>query len=61
LGRKPFISSGLEEKLVEYLLLTERKYFGCTRGDVRRLDFQLAVQNKIPSPISIAKEAADKD
>jgi hypothetical protein len=29
----------LEEKLVEYLLVTERKYFGCTRDDVRRLAF----------------------
>jgi hypothetical protein len=48
-------------KLVEYLLLIERKHFGCTRDDVRRLAFELAVQNKIPSPFSIAKEAADKD
>jgi hypothetical protein len=40
LGRKPINPPALEEKLVEYLLLTERKYFGCTRDDVRRLDFQ---------------------
>jgi len=61
LGRKPNIPPALEEYLVEYLLLIERKYFGCTRDDVRRLAFQLSVQNKIPSPFSIAKEAADKD
>jgi len=61
LGRKPTIPPALEEKLVEYLLLIERKYFGCTRDDVRGVDFQLNVQNKIPSPFSIAKEAADKD
>jgi hypothetical protein len=61
LGHKPIIPPGLEKKLVEYLLLIERKYFGCIRGDVRRIPFQLAVQNKIPSPISIAKEAAGKD
>ena len=42
-------------------LLIERKYFGCTGDDVRRPAFQLAVQNKIPSPFSIAKEAAGKD
>jgi hypothetical protein len=41
--------------------LIERKNFGCIRDDVRRLAFQLAVQNKIPSPFSIAKEAAGKD
>jgi len=57
----PIIPPALEEKLVEYLLLTERKYFGFTRDDVRRLAFQLAVQNKIHSPFSITKEAAGKD
>jgi len=60
LGCRPITPPALEEKLVEYLLLIERKYFGCTRDDVRRLAFQLAVQNKIPSPFSIAKEAARK-
>jgi hypothetical protein len=61
LGRKPIIPPVLEEKLVEYLLLIERKYFGCTPDDVRSLALQLAVQNKIPSPFSIAKETACKD
>jgi len=60
LGRKPIIPAALEETLVEYLLLIERKYFGCPRDDVRRLTFQLAVQNKIPRPFSITKEAAGK-
>jgi hypothetical protein len=57
---KPIISPALE-KLVEYLLLIARKYFGCTRDGVRSLASQFAVQNKIPSPFSIAKEAAGKD
>jgi len=61
LGRKSIIPPALEKKLVEYLLLIEPKYFGCTRDDVRSLGFQLVVQNKIPRPFSIAKEAADKD
>jgi hypothetical protein len=39
----------------------EQKYFGNTRDDVRRLTFQLAVQNKIPTPFSTATETADKD
>jgi len=42
-------------------LLIERKYFGCTRDNVRRLAFQLAVHNKIPNPFSFAKEAAAID
>ena len=61
LGSKSNIPPALEENLVEYLLLTERKYFGCTPDDVRRLAFQLAARNKIPSPFSIAKETAGKD
>ena len=61
LGRKPIIPPVLEERSVENLLLIERKYFGCTRDDVGSLDFQLAVQNKIPSQFSIAKAAAGKD
>jgi len=61
IGRKPIIPPGIEEKLVAYILLIERKYFGCTRDDVRRLAFQLAVQNKIPIPFSIAKGSAGKD
>ena len=63
LGRKPIIiiPRALEEELVECLLLIERKYFGCTRDDVWRPAFQLAVRNKIPNPFSMAKEAAGKD
>jgi len=61
LGLKPIIPLALQEKLIEYLLLIERKYLGCTRDDVRMLAVQLAVHNKIPSPFSIAKEAAGKD
>jgi len=61
LRRKPIIPRALEENVVEYLLLIEREYFGCTRDDVRRLAFQLAAQNKIHSPFSVAIEAAGKD
>jgi hypothetical protein len=61
LRRKPIIPPALEEILVDYLLLIERKYFGCTQDDIRRLAFQLAVQNKIHSPFSIANEAAGKN
>jgi len=40
LGCRPIISPAVEEKLSVCLLLLERKYFGPTWGDVRRLDFQ---------------------
>jgi hypothetical protein len=58
---KPIVPPPLEGQLVEYLLLIGRKYFGCTRDDVRRIVFQLAVQKKISNPFSFAKEAVGKD
>ena len=61
LDRKPIIPPALAEKLVEHLLLIERKYVGCTPDDIRSIAFQLPYQNKIPSPFSVAKEAAGKD
>jgi len=60
-GRRPIIPPAPEEKLIKYLLLIERKYFGFTRDDVRRQAFQSAVHDKILIPFSIAREAAGKD
>jgi hypothetical protein len=60
LGRKPIFPLALEEKLVEYLLLIGRKYFGCTRYDVRSLAFHLAVQNKITDPFQLPKKQQAK-
>ena len=61
LGRKPVFPLALEEKLVDHLLLMEKRYFGFTRSDVTRLAFQLAKRNDIQNPFSVAKEAAGKD
>jgi len=61
LGCKPIILPALEEKIVKYLLVIERKYCGCTRDDVIRLAVQFPVHNKTASPYSISKEGADKD
>ncbi|KAJ4447454.1 hypothetical protein ANN_09461 [Periplaneta americana] len=61
LGRKPTLPASLEEKLDDYVLIMERKYFGCTRNYVKRLAYQLAKQNNIPNQFSIVKEVAGKD
>lgn len=60
LGRRPVLSKNLEAKLVDYLLLMEKKFFGLTRQDVKTLAYQLAVQNDLPNPFSSEKETAGR-
>ncbi|KAJ4430541.1 hypothetical protein ANN_19129 [Periplaneta americana] len=57
LGRKPTLPAPLEEKLVDYVLIMEKKYFGCTRNNVKRF----AYQNNIHNQFSLLKEVAGKD
>lgn len=47
LGRKPILPLSLEEKLVDYILFMEARYYGLTRMDVRKMAYQLAVKNNI--------------
>lgn len=61
LGKKPVLSPELEEELVQYLLLMDKKFFGLTRRDVRSMAFQLAKRNNIPHPFSLLRESAGKD
>ncbi|GBP18462.1 Modular serine protease [Eumeta japonica] len=49
LGKKSVLSFDLEQKLVEYLLFMEQKYYGLTRMNVRRMAFRLATKNNIPN------------
>lgn len=52
LGRKPIIPEALEEELVQYLLIMERKFYGLTRQDVRQLAYQLCERNGLKHPFS---------
>lgn len=47
LGRPPTLPPHLEDQLVSYLLEMEKRYFGLTRSDVKRLAYQLASINNM--------------
>lgn len=52
LGRKPIMSSEMEDELVQYLLTMEHKFYGLTRDDVWRLAFQLCKRNGADHPFT---------
>ena len=60
LGRKPALSDELENMLVTYCLDMEKRFYGLTASDIRRLAFQLAIRNGLRHPFSVGKSSAGK-
>ena len=60
LGRKPTFPMNIEEQLVAYCLEMDKRFYGLTALDIRKLAFQLAIRNKIPCPFPRDKGAAGK-
>lgn len=58
LGRKPALPDDLEQKLVEYCIEMDKKFFLLRRGDLSKMAYQLALRNNIPNPFK--GEAAGK-
>ena len=52
LGRKPVLNDMLEQELVKYCLEMDKRFFGLTRDDCRRLAYQLAEANGLPNPFT---------
>nr|CAH7747809.1 unnamed protein product [Callosobruchus chinensis] len=50
IGRKPVLDRDIESHLVDYILVMEGLFYGLTRMDLRRLAYQVAVQNNIENP-----------
>ncbi|CAK1590196.1 unnamed protein product [Parnassius mnemosyne] len=46
-SRRPFFSAEQEEELVQHILGMEKRFYGLTLQDVRRLAYQLAERNNI--------------
>jgi len=49
LGRKPVLPYDLKEE-VSYCLMTERKFFGLTTRSIKRMAFELVIENGLSRP-----------
>lgn len=52
IGRKPVLTSEMEEDLVQHCLEMDKRYYGLGLADIRRLAYQLAIRNNLPHPFS---------
>lgn len=52
LGRKTVLGPDIEYMLVQYVKQMEKRYFGLTRNDVKRMAYQLAVRNTLKHPFN---------
>jgi len=48
----------LEEELVSYCLMMERKFFGLTTKSIKRRAFELAIQNGLVRPFPVQQGRA---
>lgn len=59
-SRRPVFSAEQETELLAHILDMERRFYGLTLDDVRRLAYQLAVKNKLNHNFNENKEMAGK-
>ncbi|KAJ8933597.1 hypothetical protein NQ318_015739 [Aromia moschata] len=59
-GRQTILTPELEDQLVQYCLAMEAIYFGLTRGDLRRMAFQIPERNNLQHNFSRADDMAGK-
>lgn len=52
LGRKTVLGPDIEHMLVQYVKQMEKRYFGLTGNDVKRMAYQLAVRNNLKHPFN---------
>jgi len=60
LGRITVLPSELENKLVEYCLIMDQRYYGLRRQDIKRTTLQLAIRYGLKHPFNQEKSAAGK-
>jgi hypothetical protein len=58
--RRTTLPSELENKLVEYCITMDQRYYGLRCQDIKRMAFQLAIRNGVQHPFNQEKSAAGK-
>ena len=58
LGQKPVLPYNLDEELVSYCLMMERKCCGLTTRSVKRITFELAIKNGLAFPLLVQQGIA---
>lgn len=60
MGRPTILGAKVERELVKYLLEMENRFFGLTRGDLKRFAYNLCMKKNIPHPFSSTKKEAGR-
>jgi hypothetical protein len=60
LGGRTVLSSELENKLAEYCITMDQRYYGRRRQDIKHMACQLAIRNGLQHPFNQEKSATGK-
>jgi len=60
LGRRTVLPSEPDNKLLEYCIIMDQRYYGLRRQDIKRIAFQLAIRNDLKHPFNQENSAAGK-
>ena len=58
LGRKPALPHDLKEEEVSYCLIMERKFWGLTTRSIKRMAFEVAIENGLTCSLSVQQGRA---
>ena len=60
LKRRPVLTSELKNKLVEYCITMDQRYYGLRCQDIKHMAFQMAIGSSLNHPFNKEKSAAGR-
>ena len=55
LGRRTVLPSERENKLLEYCIIMDQRYYGLRRQDIKHMDFHLVIRHGLKQPFNQEK------